>query len=201
MVNQSRLPFILITLALAFNLAACTANSSARISVPNLAPTPTESAGTNAQEPSSGSDSPATTVSCGTLLPADEFKNLLGTEAVKLDEKSPPGGTSCSWQYTPKDGAQDDSFQVQIDSSPSASQSWEDARKAELANEPSEIVVNSIDGLGDENYTWVSKGGAQRVVYVRKGDRTLILRFPASTLGLFSESQVIDFADRLFNRF
>jgi hypothetical protein len=56
--------------------------------------------------------------------------------------------------------------------------------------------------LGDESYVWSSKVTGQYVVYVRKGDKTLIMRFnPQDILYMANESGIIDMADRIFNRF
>lgn len=78
---------------------------------------------------------------------------------------------------------------------------WESTRQSELSNEPSDIVVNSIDGLGNESYTWMSKVTGQRVVYVRQGSQTLIFRYnPQEILFMGTESGIIDMAQRIFER-
>ena len=90
---------------------------------------------------------------------------------------------------------------MQATSGSAAVDIWKSTREAEIKNEASGTVVNSIDGLRDENYTWVSKPSNTRVVYARRGDKALILRFAPGILALSTESQIIDYADRLFGRF
>jgi hypothetical protein len=159
----------------------------------NAAPATPARAGTNSAA--------AAVVPCAQLVPPDELKLILGVEPNTANEQAPAGSTACTWQYTPKNAAQQEQFQVQATAGSGVVDTWKSARNAELKTEPTDTVVNSIDGLNDENYTWVSKPNNFRVVYARRGDKTLILRFPPTLLALSTESQIIDFADRLFGRF
>ena len=78
---------------------------------------------------------------------------------------------------------------------------WKATRNSELSNEPSDIVVNSIDGLADESYTWKSSVTGQQVVYARQGTETLIFRYnPQDILFMGTESGIIDMAQRVFER-
>ena len=74
---------------------------------------------------------------------------------MTADERVSAGSTTCVWQYTPKNATQEERFQVQAMSGSAAVDSWKSTREAELKSEASDTVVNSIDGLYDENYTWV----------------------------------------------
>ena len=153
-----------------------------------------------ATEPPVGNDANANaTVSCAQLIPSDDVNLLLNNASSTLVENTYPGATSCEWKYTPNGGTQANLFFIKTDKDVSL---WEATRNSELSNEPSDIVINSIDGLGDENYTWISQATGQRVVYVRKGDKTLVMRFkPEDILFLLTESGLIDYADRIFTRF
>ena len=145
-----------------------------------------------------GSD-PNAVVPCSQLVPADELNNLLFNAPATLVENAYPGGTSCEWKYTPNGGSQASLFYIQTSNDPAL---WEATRKSELSNEPSDIVVNSIDGLADESYVWSSKVTGLYVVYARKGDKTLIMRFvPQDVLYMANESGIIDMTDRFFSRF
>ena len=153
------------------------------------------------QVPVENKTSSKAAVACAQLLPQDELNNLISNAPATLKETSYPGGTSCEWQYTPNGGSQASLFYVQTDSGGDPSL-WEATRKSELSNEPSDIVVNSIDGLGSESYVWTSKITGQYVVYARQGDKTLIMRFnPADILYMNNESGIIDMATRIFSRF
>jgi hypothetical protein len=148
--------------------------------------------------PETGTD-PNAVIPCSQLIPPDELNNLLFNAAATLAETSYPGGTSCEWKYTANGASQESLFYIQTSSDASI---WEGTRNSELSNEPSDLVVNSINGLGDESYVWTSKVTGQYVVYVRKGDKTLIMRFnPQDILYMANESGIIDMADRIFNRF
>jgi hypothetical protein len=141
------------------------------------------------------------TVSCAQLIPPDELNLLLNNASATLSENAAPEGTTCTWQYTPNGGTQENNFYIQTGFTNDALSLWKATRKSELSNEPTDIVVNSINGLGDESYTWVSQSSGQRVVYVRNGGKTLILRFPPDILFLQNESGIIDYADRILDRF
>ncbi len=152
--------------------------------------------------PAESSTDPNATVPCTQLIPSDELNNLLFNAPATLKENAFPGGTSCEWKYTANGATQESLFYIQMDFSDGAASMWEATRKSELSNEPSDIVVNSIDGLGDESYVWSSKVTGQYVVYVRQGERTLIMRYnPQQIIYMGTESGIIDMADRIFNRF
>ncbi len=170
---------------------------------------------TAVSQPGSSSDQPVLTsppenngqtnaeqlIPCAQLIPPDELKNLLSVEPERLAEYSFAGGTSCEWKYTPRDAVQPRLFYLQIGFDDLAVSLWESTRKSELNNEPSDLVVISVDGLGDENYTWKSAVTDLRVAYVRQGGRTLIWRFdPADVLYMANESGLIDMSQRIFER-
>lgn len=152
--------------------------------------------------PVESSTDPNAMVPCSQIIPDDELNNLLFNAPATLQETSFPGGTSCEWKYTANGATQESLFYVQVDFSSTAVTMWKATRKSELSNEPSDLVVNSIDGLGDENYVWSSKVTGQYVVYVCQGERTLIMRYnPQQIIFMGTESGIIDMADRIFNRF
>jgi hypothetical protein len=195
MKKNSRLFIFLSLLALTLSTLACGAFSSSQPAPSNPGTEPPVSAPAD-----TGSNSNAT-VPCTQLIPSDELNNLLANQPATLAETAFPGGTSCLWKFTPSGATQESLFYVQVDFTGDTSM-WEATRKSELSNEPSDIVVNSIDGLGDESYTWISKSTDQRVVYVRKGVKTMIMRYKAQDiLYMNNESGIIDMADRIFNRF
>jgi hypothetical protein len=189
-----RFAIVLAILALTFSTLACGAfSSSSQPAQSNPATEPPVSA------PVDNSTNPNVIVPCSQLIPNDELNNLLSNASATLKENAFPGGTSCEWKYTANGATQESLFYIQTSNDHSL---WEATRKSELSNEPSDIVVNSIDGLGDESYTWSSKTTGQYVVYVRKGDKTLIMRYKAQDiLFMGTESGIIDMADRIFNRF
>jgi hypothetical protein len=135
----------------------------------------------------------AKVVPCAQLVPPDELKLILGVNPMTANEQVVARSTTCTWHYTPKNVTQEERFQVQATSGSAAVDIWKSAREAELKNEASDTVVNSIDGLSDESNT--------RVIYARRGDKALSLRFAPGILALSTESQIIDYADRLFGRF
>jgi hypothetical protein len=90
-----------------------------------------------------------------------------------LNEQAVPGKKTCTWQYTPTGCAQTGTFQVQVGSGSSAIQEWEAARQTGISALGPDLVVISIDGLGDENNTWNAEFDTQKVVYVRLGSQTL----------------------------
>lgn len=154
-----------------------------------------------ANSPSGSGTDPNAAVSCSQIVPPDELKNLLINLTPTLTENSFPGGASCVWSYVNAAG-QSSTFSLQVDVSPNAVSTWESTRQSELSNEPSDIVVNSIDGLADESYVWSSKTTGLYVVYARKGDKTLIMRYvPQDVIYMANESGIIDMVDRFFNRF
>lgn len=182
--------------ALTLSMLACGAFSAPQATAePQSAPA-TEAP---ASAPAQNSTDPNATVPCAQIVPADELNNLLSNAQATLVENAYPSGTSCEWKYTPNGGSQANLFYVQTSNDPAL---WEATRKSELSNEPSDIVVNSIDGLADESYVWSSKVTGLYVVYARKGEKTLIMRFvPQDVLYMANESGIIDMADRFFSRF
>lgn len=200
MFGKSRVTIFLALLALTLSALACGTSSS---------PQPVEDGpaqSVQATEPPANSSSgsgmdPNAAVSCSQILPPDELKNLLITLTPTLTENSYPDGTFCIWSYVNAAG-QSSTFSIKVDFSPNAVSLWESTRQSELSNEPSDIVVNSIDGLADENYVWSSKTTGLYVVYARKGDKTLIMRYvPQDVIYMANESGIIDMVERFFNRF
>ena len=200
MFKKSYVMIILALLALTFSTLACGPFSSSQTTdEPPASSAPVADAPVDNSE-NTGTDSSAV-VPCSQIIPPDELKNLLINLTPKLTDNSYPGGTSCVWSYTSAAG-QSSTFSLNADFSANAVSLWESTRQSELSNEPSDIVVISIDGLRDENYTWVSQSTGQRTVYVRKGDKTLIMRFvPQDVYYMATESGIIDMVDRFFNRF
>jgi len=198
MMKTSWLTIFAVLLILALSTLACGA-----FSAPQATEQPVQFA--PATEPPVSADTgmnPNATVPCTQLIPTDELNNLLNNASATLVENAFPGGTTCEWKYTPNGASQESLFYIQVDFSDGAASMWEATRKSELSNEPSDIVVNSIDGLGDESYTWISKSTGQRVVYARTGNKTLIIRYNTQDiLYMNNESGIIDMADRIFNRF
>ena len=192
-----RFAIVLAILALIFSTLACggfsspaqPAQSNPETELPVSAPADT---GTN----------PNATVPCTQLIPTDELNLLLNNASSNLVENAYPGGTSCEWKYTANGATQESLFYMKVDFSDGSVSMWEATRKSELSNEPADIVVNNIDGLGDESYTWSSKSTGQYVVYVRKGEKTMIMRyFPQDILYMANESGLLDMVNRIFNRF
>lgn len=140
-------------------------------------------------------------VPCAQLLPADDVATLLGAEPVSASEQGVPGSTICTWRYVPRSATQESVFEIEAGTGDSAVARWESERKMELSGQAPDIVVNPIDGLGDESYTWASQPGAVRVVYARQGLKTLIMRYTTDVLYLGTESGIIDYAQRFFERF
>lgn len=188
---------------LAIGLAALTLSMLAcgAFSAPQATAEPQSAPATEApvSAPAQSSTDPNATVPCAQIVPADELNNLLSNAQATLVENAYSGGTSCEWKYTPNGGSQANLYYVQTSNDPEL---WEATRKSELSNEPSDIVVNSIDGLADESYVWSSKVTGLYVVYARKGEKTLIMRFvPQDVLYMANESGIIDMVDRFFSRF
>lgn len=188
---------------LAIGLAALTLSMLAcgAFSAPQATAEPQSAPATEApvSAPAQSSTDPNATVPCAQIVPADELNNLLSNAQATLVENAYSGGTSCEWKYTPNGGSQANLFYVQTSNDPEL---WEATRKSELSNEPLDIVVNSIDGLADESYVWSSKVTGLYVVYARKGEKTLIMRFvPQDVLYMANESGIIDMVDRFFSRF
>lgn len=188
-------------LALALSLAACTAKPSAQPAAATQATQSATSAAQPTDNPVESGTKPDQTVSCAQLVPPDELNLLVNQAAAMLTETKNPGSTTCLWLYTPKGASQASTFEVQVNFGKTAVQDWESARKAEIANEPADTVVTSIDQLGNENYNWISGLSKQWVVYVRSGEQTLVMRFKAADiLFLQTDPGIIDMADRILNR-
>ena len=197
MFKKSHPVIVLAILALTFSTLACGASASSQ----PVEEEPAQSVPTT-EPPVAGNDTNSNaTIPCSQLIAPDDVNLLLNTTNPMLNNHTYAGGTSCEWQYTPNGETQTKLFYVQVDFTVDAVSLWESTRKSELSNEPSDIVVISINGLGDENYTWVSQPSGQRAVYVRKGGKTLIMRFAPDVLFLQTESGIIDYSDRIFNRF
>ena len=192
-----------LALTLASALAAC-GGSAAMPTEPagNLTPPPAQEAPAAVTDRPSGdaAEIAPADVTCATLLPADELEGiaLLGTAPTDTDESRYPGAVDCSWTYTAPDAASEDFFQVLVDANPDNATIWSAMAGAEADGDVQEPIA--IDGIGDESYTWVGQGD-YRKLYVRRGDRTLIVRGPSTVLVFANESSMIDFADRLFGRF
>jgi hypothetical protein len=135
--------------------------------------------------------------SCAALLPADEVHTIIGIAPEPVDERTYPGSVECTWGYAKDGSAVQDFFQVILNTNASDVALWEATKDAE-ADSDSETPI-SIDGIGDESYTWTGQGD-YRKLYVRRGDATLIIRASSALPILSTESTMIDFADRLFGR-
>lgn len=200
MIKVSHFSQFLVLLVLTFGALICGACSSSQ---------PTEK-----RPDQSSSDTQLTTsippkntvksseaVTCDQLFPADQIKLLLNSDNAALEKSANAGLTTCTWQYPSKNGSQQNSFEIQAGAGDAAVQAWKADYQAKLAAKSADAVVTSIDQLGDENYTWVSQPSGTRVVYIRKGNKTVVLHFSQDVLYLQSESGIIDMADRVFNRF
>lgn len=202
MLKSTHTPIIIAVLALTFAIVACGAFPASQppaeeqgVDVSATPEPPTNS-------PSVDKTDTSTTITCAQLLPDDEINLLLNHTPATLNENANQGSITCSWEYTPNGGTQQNSFEIQADYSTNAVQNWNNARQTEISKEASDTVVISINGLGQENYTWVSPDLSQRVVYVSTGSKTLIMRFqPADIIYLQTESGMIDYIQRIFNRF
>ena len=187
------LALTLITLACGTSPSSQTTDEQPASSAP-IVDTPVDASA------NSGTDSGAV-VPCSRLVPPDELQNLLINITPTLTENSFAGGTSCTWAYVNAAG-ESNNFFLQIDFTPNAISLWEATRKSVLLNEPTDIVVNSISGLADENYVWSSKVTGLYVVCAHQGDRTLIMRYvPQDVLYMANESGLLDMVERFFNRF
>jgi len=143
----------------------------------------------------------AATIHCDQLIPPDEANSLMTGLSPALSEEAGKDEITCTWQYTSKVSGQAAAFKLQVGYGKSAVDTWQAARKSELDSQPSDLVVNSIDGLADENYTWTSKPDNQTVVYVRRGTQTMTMHYHvADILFMGTESGIIDMADRIINR-
>jgi len=200
MFKKHNFVILLSILAVIFSTLACVATASSQPAdeQPASSAPITDTSVDNSEN--TGTDS-STVVPCSQIIPPDEIQNLLANFSPTLKDNSYPGGTSCVWSYTNAAG-QSSTFSLNADFSENAVSLWESTRQSELSNEPSDIVVNSIDGLADENYVWSSKTTGLYVVYARKGDKTLIMRYvPQDVLFMANESGIIDMVNRFFNRF
>lgn len=197
----SRLTPILALLALTLSVLACgltPPQTSPQDSTPTNPPTELP-----VSEPAASGSDPNSVVPCSQLLAPEDIKPLLNNvEPSNLSENAHAGGSICAWQYTPVNSSETHIFYLEVTFGTDAAAAWEAKRQYELTQEPSDIVVNSIDGLGDENYVWSSKATGLYVVFARQGDKTLIFRYiPQDVLYMANESGIIDMAQRLFDRF
>lgn len=147
--------------------------------------------------PDAGSGGTGTAATCADLLPEDEVALILGVTPEPVTDRSFPGTTDCAWSYAADGTAIQDFFTATLGTDPTSVELWR--LTAENAARVDDATATSIDGIGDESYTWVGQGD-YRKLYVRRGDATLVLSFDATLPALMSESQMIDFADRLFGR-
>lgn len=192
-----RLLLMLASLVLLFSVLGCGSSSTTQ---GTEAPAPSAPTEPPTSTPAASGPNPNAVIPCTRLIPPDEWNNLIFGVESTLTEHAIPGTTSCTWKYVPKGGTQASLFDLQAGFSGDTS-IWESTRRSELSNEPSDIVVNSIDGLGDESYAWSSKVTGQFVIYVRQGDQTLIFRYnPQEILFMGTESGIIDMAQRIFER-
>jgi hypothetical protein len=153
-------------------------------------------------ETNPSTNNPTGIVSCTQLIQSDEVTNLLNNTPGTLSDNANPGGSLCVWQYTPTGSTGSHLFYLEVNFGTDAAALWEAKRSYELSQEPSDIVVNSIAGLGDESYVWSSKTTEFFVVFARRGDKTLVMRYiPQDVLYMANESGIIDMADRIFRRF
>lgn len=189
--QRSHPTIVVALLGLAAGALAC---GSSPASPPATATEPPVSAPTRAADVSA-------TVPCSQLIAPDALKLLLNNADATLSDQVNPGTSTCTWNYTPTGSTEPGYFQVEVDYSAAAVETWTAARQSELGNEPAETAVVSITGLGDENYTWVSQPSGQRIIYARDGNKTLIMRFAPDVLFLQSESGIIDYAERIFSHF
>jgi len=201
MIKTSRLTIIITLLSLTFSTLACGA-----FSAPQATEAPAQSAPATeppVSAPAENGTDPNATIPCSQLLAPNDIKPLLNNvEPSNLSENANAGGTICAWQYTPNGSSETHIFYLAVNFGADAATAWEIKRQAELAQEPADIVVNSIDGLADESYVWSSKVTGLYVVYARQGDKVLIMRYiPQDVLYMANESGIIDMADRIFGRF
>lgn len=188
-----------LSLALVTAIGACGGASAEPTAAPvDAMPQPSDiSPGASADD--GGGAAPAE-VTCATLLPSAELENpaVLGIAPTSTDERGYPGAVDCTWTYTAPGASSQDFFQVLLNANPDNATLWQATASSEADGESGEPI--SIDGIGDESYTWVGQGD-YRKLYVRRGERTLIVRGPSDVLVFANESSMIDLADRLFGRF
>jgi len=192
----------LVALVLIVGLSACAPKTAEVSSVEDNQGQAGDDAGQPAVMPT---DIPgkavAAAIRCDQLIPPDEANSLMIGLSPALSEEAGQDEITCTWQYTSKITGQAAAFKLQVGYGRSAVNSWQAARKSELDGQPSDLVVNSIDGLADENYIWTSKPDNQTVVYVRRGTQTMTMHYLATDiLFMGTESGIIDMADRMFNR-
>lgn len=190
--RRSRATSIAVSLACTIALAACGGGSS-----PAPGGGATDSPATPAAADPTTEGGGGAAASCATLLPPDEGQSILGVAPEPVDERTYPGSIECNWSYAGDGAAVQDFFQVILNTNAGDVALWEATKDAE-ADSDSETPI-SIDGIGDESYTWTGQGD-YRKLYVRRGDATLIIRAPSALPILSTESTMIDFADRLFGR-
>lgn len=197
--NRSRL-VLALPLAASLALAACGGGATAApggngsTSAPEPTPAATD-AGSGGDGASGGGTGAA--VTCAVLLPADEVQSILGVTPEPVDERTFPGSTDCSWSYAKDSAAVQDFLRVSLDTNADDVALWRST--ADNAARVDSQTTTSIDGIGDESYTWVGQGD-YRKLYVRRGDTTLVISGSSALPVLSTESTMIDFADRLFGR-
>ncbi len=192
----------MVVLALVVGLSACAPKA---LDVSPVQDTAAQPAAATVQAPTSfvqtTEKAAGAAISCDQLIPPDEARNLMTGLSPQLTEQRAPGKTTCVWQYTSKASDQAAMFKLEVGFDATAVEAWTAARKSELAGQPDDLTVISIDGLGDENYTWIAKPDNQRVVYVRRGSQALVMHYQAADiLFMGTESGIIDMADRVFAR-
>ena len=184
-----------LSLATALAVAACGAGASPATSGGGTGAAATPDPTPAATDAASGGG--VTAATCAALLPPDEVRSILGVPPEPVHERTFPGTTECTWQYA-QDGAAVQDFLQVILTSLGGDDSLGIATKDSEADSDS-ATPTAIDGIGDESYTWVGQGDYRRI-YVRRGDRTLMVRGSSALPVLSTESTMIDFADRLFGR-
>lgn len=191
-----------LTLVLVVGVSACAPKASEVSPAQDMAERP---AVATAQEPTASAQinqkAADAAISCDQLIPPDEARTLMTGLSPQLTEQHSQEKTTCIWQYTSKDSGQAAEFQLEAGFGASAVEDWTTERKSELAGQPTDLNVISIDGLGDENHTWIVNPEKQRVVYVRRGSQTLVMHYQVTDiLYMSTESGIIDMADRILSR-
>lgn len=194
----SRSHSLLLAVALSAAVAACGGGSTAPTAASTVA-APHASAGVAESTPEAAGTT-AVEATCATLLSNEELANpaLLGAPPAKLTEGGYPGAVDCRWTYTAPDATASDFLSVLVNANADNTSTWS-AMASDESREDGEAPI-AVDGIGDESYTWVGQGD-YRKLFVRRGERTLIVRGPKDLHVFADESSMIDFADRLFGRF
>jgi hypothetical protein len=137
-----------------------------------------------------GGDGAATTLpACADLLTDTEAAAIVGTTPKPVADGSSPYSVYCSWDVG-------DGFALTIDAAvdPTSVALWRGKKDSvPTANDGKEATPPS--GLGDEAYAFDANAGTYWV-FVRRGDRTVAILFPAVP----SEETVRELVDTLFSR-